>query len=173
MAGVSVSRRSQGDAWVLLAQAADPEGTAKRLDELKKATTAYNKAAVRHGKANEIDAVLAEAKQNKEDATDVLSKAKGRAKEIVATANAEADSIVSEAKQAAATERKNIKAAQDRLRARETRVKEKEENIEPRWTAAHKAEKDAEAREAEAERTKRNLEGRIRVMKEALRQAEK
>lgn len=172
MTGVSVTRpRGQDPLSLLLPIAADPEGTSKRLAELSKATAEHLKAIEAHGKIDEIDSLLAQAKADAGKKRVQLANARERAKEIVAEAEEQARQIIDDAGGKAAVERNKIKAAQERLKARESRVREKESKIDPLYAEAAESNERAQAQEAKAERTREAFERKIRILEEAIREA--
>lgn len=166
---VSVSKQKGGDALsLLLPIASDPEGTSRRLAELTEATAAYTKAVERHGKADEIDAILARVKSQSAEAAATLRDAKAKAKAIVREAEVEAAGIVERASAEMAEQRKILKASQSRLRDRETAVKEKESAIEPLWAEATSALEKAKKRESDAAEAGRDFRDRVNTLKKAI-----
>lgn len=172
MTGVSVTRPRGADPLsLLLPIAADPEGTSKRLTELAEATAAHMKAVELHGKADQIDALLAEAISTDNKKKAQLANARERAKKIVAEAEEQAREIIGEAGRKAAEERKGLKARTERVKKREDKVKEKESEIDPLHAEASDLKEQATLELTKLQRARENLQRRATALKEAAREA--
>ena len=178
MTGVSVTRpRGQDSLSLLLPIASDPEGTSSRLGELVKATAEHMKAVELHGKADQIDRLLAEAisarKQADAEIKGKLFRARERAKTIVSKAEEEVEQMRGNAANKIAADRKALTARTSRVKKREEKIGDKESEIEPLHAEAKALKAESVEAIAKANRTRQNFERRMGILKEAAREAMK
>lgn len=141
----------------------------KLINEIKAVTEAYNKAAARHGTADLIDSVLAEAEAARAEAKSRIGDAETRAKSIVNEAKKAAQVAINAARSECRAEREKIKTLRDRVAAREEAVSEKEKAIEPLHAEAKQVLAEATEMETNVGKAKALYEKRIRKLEEALK----
>lgn len=137
---------------------------------LKKAATDYNRAAARHGKAEQIDKVLEDARQTQAQAKNVLSEAREKAKQIEADAKAKAGEILAEASKEIFAQRSALTKSRNALKTRDDDLKRREAEFEPLEKVAldKQAQLDRALQQAKAARA--DFDGRIAVLEKAIKQ---